>query len=114
MRRLLLGLAFAASLLCILAMVLWVRGWCPPVKPTIAEVTKWAAESLPVGSSEGDVAKFCGDRGFVYFSEGPDRGQANRRNGGCEYQKSVIIIDVEYDANHRVKSVKVSGATLSL
>lgn len=89
-----------------------VPGCCAPISPTVPEVKTWVARELPVGSSETDVLHFCEAHQFMYKHDDPIYAEAARRIGGCESERPLAIISIQYDDGGRLKSANVRGAAM--
>src|SRR6478672_5953035 len=105
-----LCIAFKSGAVAISALL---AGCCPPVHPNPDEVQAWIARELPKASSADDVRQFAQSHDFTYDYSTQTSAQLSRGvEGGCPGALPVVIINVEYDKEDHVKSVKAWGASM--
>lgn len=96
--------------------VFWTVGCCPPISPQPQAVQLWVEKELPAGSSVDDVKGFCQRHGFIYVEQGAYQGtyyaEAYRRVGGCEATESMVLLNVRYGEDLRVKQINVKGLSM--
>ncbi|HEX4794332.1 MAG TPA: hypothetical protein VH370_11100 [Humisphaera sp.] len=99
--------------LAIVAISAVLSGCCPPTNPNTNEVQAWVASELPKASSAEDVRRFAQSHAFSYDYSTETSAQLSREvNGGCPGSRPVVIINVEFDRQDHVKSLKVWGAAM--
>ena len=76
------------------------------------EVQHSVAQSLPAGSSEEDVERFCQENRFAYIRKSAAYGEAARPVSGCKWEHPVILLRIDYGPSGRVQRATVQGIAM--